>query len=222
MHLKRVTVIADDVHIRAWAETGIASLDVTIHYCPLEGLESRLSSDAGDAVIVDGRRLPTEAVALAEKAAAGSDIKLLLVVAPSALDSLRLPVRFPADFIVEGASTAELAARVRQLLWPGEEVSTDEIIRVDDLALNLATYQAYVRSEPVEFTYLEYALFAFLVTHPNRVYSREVLLSRVWGTDYFGGARTVDVHVRRVRSKLGPEVAARLETVRNVGYLWRI
>ncbi|HSQ21317.1 MAG TPA: helix-turn-helix domain-containing protein, partial [Coriobacteriia bacterium] len=68
---------------------------------------------------------------------------------------------------------------------------------------------------------LEYALFSFLVTHPNRVYSREVLLKRVWGTDYFGGARTVDVHVRRVRSKLGPEVSRRLETVRNVGYLWR-
>ena len=75
--------------------------------------------------------------------------------------------------------------------------------------------------QPIEFTYLEYTLFSFLVTHPNRVYSREVLLNRVWGTDYYGGARTVDVHVRRVRSKLGPEVARRLETVRNVGYLWK-
>jgi DNA-binding response OmpR family regulator len=114
-----------------------------------------------------------------------------------------------------------VAARVKRLLWPGEEVAAQEVLRVDDLTLNLATYQAYLGETPVEFTYLEYALFAFLVTHPNRVYSREVLLKRVWATDYFGGARTVDVHIRRVRSKLGPEVARRLETVRNVGYLWR-
>ncbi|MRR12082.1 response regulator transcription factor [bacterium] len=133
-----------------------------------------------------------------------------------------MPVRCKADFVVRDALPIEVAARVRSLLWPGEEVQPDEIIRIDDLALNLATYQAHVQGVPVEFTYLEYTLFAFLVTHPNRVYSREVLLSRVWGTDYFGGARTVDVHVRRVRAKLGPEAARRLETVRNVGYLWRM
>jgi len=137
------------------------------------------------------------------------------------LERLRLPVSLTADFVVRGASAAEVTARVRALLWPGEEVAAHDIVRVDDLTLNLATYQAYLGDTPVEFTYLEYSLFAFLVTHPNRVYSREILLSRVWGTDYFGGARTVDVHVRRVRSKLGPEMSRRLETVRNVGYLWR-
>ena len=64
------------------------------------------------------------------------------------------------------------------------------------------------------------ATFAFLVTHPGRTYSRDALLRRVWGFDYYGGSRTVDVHVRRVRAKLGPELAQRLETVRGVGYLW--
>ncbi|MRS11671.1 MAG: response regulator transcription factor [Actinobacteria bacterium] len=132
-----------------------------------------------------------------------------------------MPVRCASDFVARAASAAELAARVRALLWPGEEVAAEDVVRLEDLTLNLATYQAHVHGEPVDFTYLEYALFEFLVTHPNRVYSREVLLSRVWGTDYFGGARTVDVHVRRVRSKLGPEYSRRLETVRNVGYLWR-
>jgi DNA-binding response OmpR family regulator len=93
-------------------------------------------------------------------------------------------------------------------------------VRVDSLTINLATYQAYIAGEPVDFTYLEYALFAFLVTHPNRAYGREVLLRRVWGSDYYGGSRTVDVHVRRIRAKIGPELSSRLETVRNVGYLW--
>jgi len=152
---------------------------------------------------------------------AGSDVRMLVIVDAEALVRMRLPVRFPADFVVRGASASELAARVRALLWPGEEVAADELVRIDDLTLNLATYQAQVRGVPVEFTYLEYSLFAFLVTHPNRVYSREVLLKRVWGTDYFGGARTVDVHVRRIRAKIGPEMSGRLETVRNVGYLWR-
>ena len=74
-----------------------------------------------------------------------------------------------------------------------------------------------IDGEPVDFTYMEYELLRFLVTHPNRVFSREALLSRVWGYDYYGGARTVDVHVRRVRAKLG-EHAARIKTVRSVGY----
>ena len=222
MHLKRVIIAADDVHARAWAETGIGALDVTLYYCPTSDLEARLEADPADLVVVEAGRSHEEIVSLAERVAAtGSDVRMLLILDGDGLEHLRMPVRFPADFVVRGAAPAELAARVRALLWPGEDVAPDETIRIDGLTLNLATYQAAINGEPVEFTYLEYALFAFLVTHPNRVYSREVLLSRVWGTDYFGGARTVDVHVRRVRAKLGPEMSGRLETVRNVGYLWR-
>jgi DNA-binding response OmpR family regulator len=220
--MKRVIVVADDLHARAWVETALGALDVALLYCPTADLSARLTNDPGDLVVVDGSRSPADVLSLAETAASkGSAVQLLLVIEPEALDALRIPVRMPADFVVRGAAAAELAARARRLLWPGEEVSAEDVIRVDDLALNLATYQAQVRGVPVEFTYLEYALVAFLVTHPNRVYSREVLLSRVWGTDYFGGARTIDVHIRRVRSKLGPEASRRLETVRNVGYLWR-
>lgn len=222
MHAKHVVVVADDLHTRAWIEAAIGAHDVGIEYCPSAGLAARIANAPGDLLIVEPGAAPAEVTALAEAAAAtGSEVRLLLVLEHSAFEYLRMPVRCPSDFVARAASAAELGARARALLWPGEEVDSDDIIRVDDLTLNLATYQAQVAGEPVEFTYLEYALFAFLVTHPNRVYSREVLLSRVWGTDYFGGARTVDVHVRRVRAKLGPEVARRLETVRNVGYLWR-
>jgi DNA-binding response OmpR family regulator len=77
-----------------------------------------------------------------------------------------------------------------------------------------------IDGRPVDFTYMEYELLKFLATHPGRAFSREALLSRVWGYDYYGGARTVDVHVRRVRAKLGQEHAARLKTVRSVGYRW--
>ncbi|MHB8051389.1 MAG: winged helix-turn-helix domain-containing protein [Coriobacteriia bacterium] len=222
MHVKRVLIAADDVHTRAWVQAGIGALDVAILYCPVSDLTVRMPAEPGDLVIVDAGHAPDEAIELAEAAAAlGSDIRLLLILEPDALGRLRMPVRLPGDFVTRGSSSAEVAARVRGLLWPGEEADAQDVMRVDGLTLNLATYQVHVDDVPVEFTYLEYALFAFLVTHPNRVYSRELLLKKVWGTDYFGGARTVDVHVRRVRAKLGPEYARRLETVRSVGYLWR-
>ena len=122
--------------------------------------------------------------------------------------------------MVADASEEECATRIRQLLWPGNESSASDFIVVDSMTVNLATYQVKVGGEPLDLTYLEYALLVFLITHPGRTYSRDTLLRRVWGFDYYGGSRTVDVHVRRVRAKLGPELAQHLETVRGVGYLW--
>jgi two-component system, OmpR family, alkaline phosphatase synthesis response regulator PhoP len=100
-------------------------------------------------------------------------------------------------------------------------VEEDEVVRVGSLEVNVATYQVTVDGEPVSFAYMEYELLRFLITHPNRVFSRDSLLSAVWGYDYYGGARTVDVHVRRVRAKLG-EHAGRIQTVRSVGYRFEL
>lgn len=220
--MKKVLLVSDDIHTLAWMRDAIARLDFEPTEATPGDLRSVLTRSLIDLVVVDAGRSPEVLSGIVESAVAdGSDTRLLLVIEPEALDSVRLPVRVSSDFLLRGASAAEFAARARALVWPGEEAATQDVIRVDDLTLNLATYQANVAGVPVEFTYLEYALFMFLVTHPNRVYSREVLLRRVWGSDYFGGSRTVDVHVRRVRSKLGPELARRFETVRNVGYLWK-
>lgn len=219
--MKRLLVVSDDAHTRAWVDHAVSDLDVRTSGCGLSELQSRLLAGDVDLVVVDGGRSPEALVQAVEQAVfAGADLRLLLLVEPEGLSGLRLPVRMSADFFVRGASSDELAARMRSLLWPGEEVTQQELVRIDELTLNLATYQAYLGNDPIDFTYLEYALFAFLVTHPGRTYSREVLLRRVWGSDYFGGSRTVDVHVRRVRAKIGPELSRRLETVRNVGYLW--
>jgi len=223
VHVKRVVVISDDRHFSTWVESAIGALDVLISCCPASELGDRLLNAPGDLVIVDTGRSPNDAIDMAESAAAGgAEIRMLLVLDQEALECLRMPIRCLTDFVVRRALPIELAARVRMLLWPGEEVAVNEIIRIDGLTLNLATYQIHVHGEPVEFAYLEYALLSFLMTHPNRVYSREILLSRVWDTDYFGGARTVDIHIRRIRAKLGPELSSRLETVRSVGYLWRM
>lgn len=222
MHMKRVLLVSDDIHTLAWMREAIGRLDFEVADSTPGNLRSALTRSLVDLVVVDAGRSPEVLSGIVESAVAdGSDTRLLLVIEPEALDSIRLPVRVSSDFLLRGAAAAEVTARARALVWPGEEAATQDVIRVDDLTLNLATYQANIAGVPVEFTYLEYALFMFLVTHPNRVYSREVLLRRVWGSDYFGGSRTVDVHVRRVRSKLGPELARRFETVRNVGYLWK-
>ena len=84
--------------------------------------------------------------------------------------------------------------------------------------INLETYQASIHARALDLTYMEYELLRFLATNPNRVFTRETLLNRVWGYEYYGGARTVDVHVRRLRAKLGEENAYLIQTVRSVGY----
>ena len=109
-----------------------------------------------------------------------------------------------------------------QLLWPGEENAPSDIVVIDNMTINLATYQIYIDDKPVDLTLMEYSLLSFLATHPSRAYSRETLLHRVWGFEYCGGTRTVDVHIRRVRSKVGPQVASHICTVRGVGYLFKL
>ena len=93
-----------------------------------------------------------------------------------------------------------------------------EIVEYGGLVLNLETYQAAIEGRPLDLTYMEYELLKFLAQHPGRVFTRETLLSRVWGYEYYGGARTVDVHIRRLRAKLGEEHAGLITTVRSVGY----
>ena len=124
------------------------------------------------------------------------------------------------ELLIEPFTAGELQARIARARRAVNGIDHDDIVRVGSLEMNLATYQVAIDGRPVDFTYMEYELLKFLVTHPRRVFSREALLSRVWGYDYYGGARTVDVHVRRVRAKLGSEHAARIKTVRSVGYRW--
>jgi DNA-binding response OmpR family regulator len=107
---------------------------------------------------------------------------------------------------------------MRHQFWRSGRGTRPEIVEYGDLVLNLETYQAAFGHRPLDLTYMEYELLKFLATHPGKVFTREQLLSRVWGYEYYGGARTVDVHVRRLRAKLGEEHANLIQTVRSVGY----
>jgi DNA-binding response OmpR family regulator len=119
------------------------------------------------------------------------------------------------DFLVAPFNPLELRLRLRRLT-SGEP--SEELIVFKDLELNPLTYQAQLSGEPLDLTFMEYELLRFLVENPVRVWSRDQLLSKVWGYDYYGGARTVDVHVRRLRAKLGEERSRWITTVRSVGY----
>ncbi len=119
------------------------------------------------------------------------------------------------DFILAPVDPLEMKLRLQRLAAEDQE---DGLITFKDLELNPLNYQATLAAEPLDMTFMEYELLRFLVENPVRVWSREQLLSKVWGYDYYGGARTVDVHVRRLRAKLGEERSSWITTVRSVGY----
>ena len=219
---KNVIFIADSLDNAHKFQAVLSSLDVDVAAGSSLQFKKLLSDNPSyDLVIYEVTNDAVAALGTVEQALVDDGgIPMLVIVKEEMLSGFRLPVQINCDFVVHGASSEECALRIRQLLWPGNESSTNDFIQIDGMTINLATYQVTVNGEPVDFTYLEYALLAFLVTHPGRTYSRDALLRRVWGFDYFGGSRTVDVHVRRVRATLGPELSQRLETVRGVGYLW--
>lgn len=179
-----------------------------------------LRPDGGDGA---ARRPPDLALVIGDEEICGrlrddsifADVPILFALRQEDLDG-RVPLT--EELLMSPFTPAELEARIvraRRQLGGGEETQT---VRVGSLEVDLATYQVTVGGAPIDFAYKEYELLRFLVTHPGRVFSREALLNRVWGYDYYGGARTVDVHVRRLRAKLGAEHAGRIKTVRGVGY----
>jgi DNA-binding response OmpR family regulator len=143
---------------------------------------------------------------------------LLLIAGAEQLSELELREDLFDDFCVVPWRGQELDARLAHLFWRTGRGTRPDLVEYGPLVLNLETYQASLSGRPLDLTYMEYELLKFLATHPGKVFTRETLLSRVWGYEYYGGARTVDVHIRRLRAKLGEEQANLISTVRSVGY----
>jgi DNA-binding response OmpR family regulator len=143
---------------------------------------------------------------------------LLILVSGTQLGDLELRDDLFDDFCLTPFHPRELEARLKHLFWRTGRGTRPELVEYGDLVLNLETYQAGISGKPLDLTFMEYELLKFLASHPGKVFGRETLLSRVWGYEYYGGARTVDVHVRRLRAKLGEEHANLIQTVRSVGY----
>jgi DNA-binding response OmpR family regulator len=122
------------------------------------------------------------------------------------------------DFLVTHASVGEISARLALAARRSGQGDDAMVLKVGDLTVNPDNYQVYVRGRPLDLTYKEFELLKFLAQRPGRVCDRDLLLREVWGYDYYGGTRTVDVHIRRLRAKLGVEHETLIETIRNVGY----
>jgi len=124
------------------------------------------------------------------------------------------------EFVFEDFDPEELRARVWHLLYRHNRITDRSLYRVRDLAFDFDRYQAYFRGQPLDLTFKEYELLRFLATHPGKVFTREVLLEQVWGYGYYGGSRTVDVHVRRLRARIDTPQHSYIRTVRGAGYLF--
>jgi DNA-binding response OmpR family regulator len=145
------------------------------------------------------------------------DALVILLTAEDQLDSLELNVGLD-DFLLAPHNPRELLCRIQLLLWKNNRVDAEQLLKVGNLVIDLANYTVAIEGAPLALTYKEYELLRFLVAHRGRVFTREALLNQVWGYDYYGGTRTVDVHIRRIRAKLGQPYEDMVETVRNVGY----
>ena len=224
MHHKNILLVSATTRLHDRMRELSHAVDVSIALANEETFPQAISSGHEfDLVILDGEGMSQDTLnAVDSFVAENGFIPMLFVQDPDKLAKLHMPMQGKNDFILSTAGAAELEVRCTLLLWPGEESAPADIVTVDNMTINLATYQVYIDEKPVDLTLMEYSLLSFLATHPSRAYSRETLLHRVWGFEYCGGTRTVDVHIRRVRSKVGPQVASHIVTIRGVGYLFRI
>jgi DNA-binding response OmpR family regulator len=180
-----------------------------------------INAPDSDLILVDARSNLMAAKSLCQiLRTTGSQVPLLLVITEGGLAAVS-PDWGVDDVILETAGPAEVDARIRLAAGRAPRPEESATIRAAGVIIDEASYSAKVHGRPLDLTYKEFELLRFLAAHPSRVFTREQLLSEVWGYDYFGGTRTVDVHVRRLRAKLGDQESL-IGTVRNVGYRFNV
>ena len=200
----------------------LALLGHTVKILPAEG-SALLEAPDSDLVLVDGRQELAHARDLCRLIrTTGSDVPVLMVITEGGLAVVAHDWAMD-DVVLHTCGPAELEARIRLAIGrlAAEREAADpasHVIRSGEVVVDDATYTAKISGRALDLTYKEFELLKFLAQHPGRVFTRQQLLQEVWGYDYFGGTRTVDVHVRRLRAKLGTEHEALIGTVRNVGY----
>ena len=200
----------------------LALLPHSVKILPAEGSALLEAADV-DLVLVDGRQDLAHARDLTRLIrTTGSDAPVLLIVTEGGLSVVAVDWGMD-DVVLTTAGPAELEARIRLAIarLAAQRQKDDpeaHVIRSGEVTVDDATYTAKLGGRPLDLTFKEFELLKYLAQHPGRVFTREQLLQEVWGYDYFGGTRTVDVHVRRLRAKLGPEHEQLIGTVRNVGY----
>ena len=198
----------------------LALLSHSTRYIPAQA-DQLINAPESDLILVDARVSLAAAKSLCQiLRTTGISVPLLLVITEGGLAAVS-PDWGLDDVILDTAGPAEVDARIRLAAGRAARTETSNTIRAAGVVIDEASYSAKVHGKPLDLTYKEFELLRFLAAHPARVFTREQLLSEVWGYDYFGGTRTVDVHVRRLRAKLGDQESL-IGTVRNVGYRFNL
>ena len=218
----RVLLITDDWTNKKLLKSGLAERGFAV--VPLGSAElfrdSVTPPEKLDVVVADLERCATESAKLChalKRERPLNELPLVLLVTEEQLGRLDFGWGIE-DYLTLPVSPTRLAERLHFLMWKLSRVSLKNGFSSGGLVIDFERYEVHVKGEPVDLTYKEFELLKFLTTHPGKPLTREVLLDKVWGYDYYGGTRTVDVHVRRLRAKLESGGTTYIETVRNVGY----
>jgi len=192
-------------------------LDHTLAHAPLSA-DSLAGTPDADLVVVDATRdLAAASQTCRAAAATDPDRPLLVVVDDGGLAALKAGWGFE-DWVLPRAQPAEVETRLRLVAERHVAATRSRAASVGELSIDEDTYVVRLSGRPLDLTYREFELLKYLASNPGRVFTRSHLLQEVWGYDYYGGTRTVDVHIRRLRAKLGAEFEALIGTVRGVGY----
>lgn len=219
--MQHLILITDDPHGRKALRSDLMALG---HRVNLIASAAVLGKDFApgkvDVVLADLSLLSVEPARLChalKREPVLKELPLVLLVPDAQIDRVDFAWGLE-DFIPLPTTAAMVDARLRWWRWRAGQVVSQDGLKVGDLTMDFQRYEVAVKGAVQAVTYKEYELLKFLATHPGKVFTREVLLNKVWGYDFYGGTRTVDVHVRRLRSKVETGGAVYIETVRNVGY----
>ncbi|MFC2045359.1 response regulator transcription factor [Chloroflexota bacterium] len=183
------------------------------------GVSEALSNQQPDILFIqlDTKGLSSEIWALIRRLKKERTLLVIALIPEEMLPDVDIHLEFD-DFIILPYHSSELSLRINRLLHRTRNMENSELIKCDGLMIDLARCEVSIEGIPVELTFKEYELLKLLASNKGRVYTREALLDKIWGYDYYGGDRTVDVHVRRLRSKIENAKHKYIDTVRNIGY----
>lgn len=216
--MARLLLLTDDLAPSAEVLPALGLLGHQVRTLPAQAA-AVVEAPSADVVLVDARTELAQARSLCRVLrAGGTTMPVIAVLTEGGLTAVNAEWAVD-DILLERAGPAEVEARLRLAMTrTGPEDEEDERIVSGDLTIDEASYSARLGPRLLDLTYKEFELLKHLAQHPGRVHTRAQLLQEVWGYDYYGGTRTVDVHVRRLRAKLGAEHEQLIGTVRNVGY----
>ena len=219
--MHKVLIIASESEQARELRTDLAQrgLDCLIVPYNDEAIE-RITGQSLGVMLIDADEAPTssEAWELTQGIRQEMNIPLIALMSREKLNGLDSSID---DFVVKPWEVNEVTARIKRILRQKGNIDSEDIIRCGDLVIDLDKYEVSLGNKLILLTFREYQLLKFLASNKGKVFTREALLNKVWGWDYYGGDRTVDVHVRRLRSKIEDPTHTFIETVRNIGYRLR-